>query len=164
MSIDLILWGATKADFRTFAVANNLLTPFVDEDGNTSYDKREGFDYVWWAGSGKLKTAEGEYDGFDEITPPTFLPGFVALLKIHGSFFNSDRISDGITGEEDEVVEQWQKSKVVRYIKNNGTPGTIGVINYYELDGIRIFRPKDVTDWLAANNLPGHVWLGGNSY
>lgn len=151
MSIDLILWAPDKATFRTFAVTNGLLVEVgTDDNGNPVYRRREGFDFCWWRTSGKLVTAR--------TSPPTYLPGFVALVRIFGNFFLSDQIAEG--------PEQWQRSKVARYIKNNGVPGTVagGAISYYELNGVRIFRAQDVQDWLTANDLPRHEWQGGNTF
>ena len=161
--IDLILWANTKATFATFARNNGLLVQYDTEDG-PAWRPREGFEYCWWAGEGKLKTAEGTYDqNGDEITPPSFLPGYVALCRIYGSFFNTDKLDPDDT--DPDKLEQWTRSKVARYIKNNGTPGTVagGAINYYELDDVRIFRPADVFAWLSARGLPHHEWAGGNS-
>ena len=158
--IDLILWANTKATFATFARTNGLL--IQDAEGNDSL--RDGFSYVWWAESGKLVTAQGTYDAEgNELTPPTFLPGFVALCRISGGFFDSDRLDPA--EDDPDKEEQYTRSKVARYIKNNGTPGTLagGSIRYFELSGVRIFRPRDVFDWLASRGLPGHEWLGGNS-
>lgn len=175
--IDLILWGSTKTDFMDFAKSNGL---FVRKGDVTDTDpesltfgqvvvegewvKREGFDYIWWAGSGKLMTKKAVFDAANVVvTEANFLPGYVAIVRIHGDFF----ANDGLTPAEDDPdkAEQWTRSKVARYIKNNGTPGTIaGSVPYYELDGVRIFKASSVQDWLATNSLPGHTWLGGNSY
>ena len=173
--IDLILWGPNKATFVTFAVNQGLLIETQEEVEpgvfETVRTKREGFDYCWWAGSGKLMTDRGSQTDPETdpgYVPPTFLNGEVALLRIYGNFFQTDKIDGGpVYDEEGNLLrEQHDRSKVAQYIRNNGTPGTVagGSINYYEVDGIRIFRAKDVQDWLAANNLPGHIWLGGNSY
>jgi hypothetical protein len=152
--LDLILWGNTKAAISTFARANPPANPLVSADGTV----RPGVDYCWWAGEGKLMTAKPVYSGGTLVTPPTFLAGFVMILRLHTVMYDSDRLAD--TGE------QWVKSRVAKYIKDNGVLGSVagGAIPYYELSGVRIFRPADVTAWLAANNLPGHEWVGGNQY
>ena len=156
--IDLIIYAADKATLRTFAIARGLLTE-VTEEGVTTYVKAKDFDYCWWAGSGQFMTAKGTYDeqGF-ELTPPTFAPGVVALLRIYTA-------DDAMTPEGEEP-EQWQKSKIAKYIRDNGTPGSFlgGAVPYYEVDSVRLMRPADVQTWLAANNLPGHIWAGGNTY
>jgi hypothetical protein len=147
MSIDLVLYAANKAAIRDFAIARNIL----DADGNV----RDGIDYCWWAGSGKLMTQAGTYDSEGtELTPPNFLPGVVMLMNINRS---DDQIDEGQS-------EQWHKSKLARYIRNNAdSTGTMGGITYYQKNGVRLFRAQDVFAWLAANNLPSHEWLGGNS-
>lgn len=159
--IDLILYAPTgKAAFATFARNHPPANPLLDAEGNL----REGVSYCWWAGDGQFKTANGEYDAEgNEITPPTYAPGAVALLRIHSSFFEQTKIQDQ---NEEGTLEQWERSLVVNYIKNNGTFGTMagGTIPYYELDGVRIMRPQDVENFLSANNIPGHIWVGGNSY
>lgn len=135
--MDLILWASTKANLVTFAQNNNLL------DGNG--DVVPWVDYCWWAGSGKLITTVGTYDGFTELTPPSYLSGFVILLRLFTSKFGGN-------------------GAIKAYIQNNGTPGTIAGLNYYEIDSVRMFAPADVLAYLAANNLPGHEWTGGNSF
>lgn len=164
--IDFILWASTKAAFANFARTNPPANPLQQQDADGNWFDRRGFTWVWWAESGKMMTAKGTYDqDGNEITPPSFLPGFVALCRIHGDFFHQNRIEVGDPDyDENDVQEQWGRNRVARYIKTNGTPGTMGGIPYYEVDGVRMFRPADVTAFLAANNLPGHEWLGGNSF
>lgn len=142
--IDLVLYAATKAVIRDFAIAQNLL----DSNGN----ERVGVTYFWWLGDGKFLTQNPVYDGNGSIvTPPAFLPGVVMLLRI------SEATDDlGGTGE------QWNRSKVAQYIRNNGTPGTQGGIPYYELNSVWLFRASDVFTFIANNNLPRHEWFGGN--
>lgn len=157
--IDLILWATDRATLRTFAQNNNLLVQ--DDEGN--WKPRDGLEWDWWGGTGKLMRTQGTYDAEgNELTAPTYIPGEVLLLRIHGDFFNTDRL------EPDEAdpdkAEQWARSKVARFIKNNGTPGTVQGVNYYELDGVRIFRAADVQAKLVEWGVPGHEWLGGNSY
>jgi hypothetical protein len=139
--IDLILWCNTKAGFVTFAKAHPVGNPIMDADGNT----RPGVRWCWWGGEGKMKSPTGE------------VPGFVMLMTIY-------RGDDVLAASG----EQFVKSRVAKYIKDNGTFGTTsaanGSIPYYELAGVRIFRPADVTAWLSVNNLPGHEWVGGNQY
>ena len=161
MSLDLILYGADKATFAAFAKNNPPANPLLDSEGNT----REGVSYCWWGGNGKLMTAPGDYSDENNIIEPTFLPGVVALLKIHSSFFEDTKLADQTFDNNGAPeLEQHQRSSVVKYIKDNGTPGTMAGITYYELDNVRIFRPSDVEAFLAANGVPGHTWVGGNSY
>jgi hypothetical protein len=37
-------------------------------------------------------------------------------------------------------------------------------IPYYEIDGVRLLRPQDVEAFVQSRNIPGHIWVGGNSY
>lgn len=144
--IDLILWANTKAELVAWAKANPPSAPLLDANNKPV----KGVRYCWWAGDGKLMTSLGP--------PATYLNGFIGLLRLHTTYFDADKI--------DAQGEQWARSNVVKHIKDNGTPGTVagGAISYYELGGVRIFRPADVQAWLTANNLPGHEWVGGNSY
>lgn len=157
--IDLVLYAANKATLRDFAVARGLITTQVDE-GVTTYTNQRDFTYCWWAGSGNFMLTKGTYDVEGvELTPPTFAAGVVALLRV-ATF--DDVLDPGDT----ENPEQWHKSSIARYVRNNGTPGTFfgGAVPYYEIDGVRLMRPADVNTWLSANNLPGHEWSGGNAY
>lgn len=162
MSIDLILWAPNKAALATWAKTHPANDPLLDDEGNV----REGVSYAWWWDSGKLMTAKGTYDSEgNELTPPTFAPGVVMLLKLHTSFFERDKEGDGSRFDsEGNRKDQWEYSKVVKWVKNNGTPGTMGGITYYQVDGIRLFRPQDVEQFLADNDLPGFCWVDGNSY
>ena len=157
--IDLVIYAPTKGDLRTFAVARGLLETVV-EDEVTSYVKAKDFDYCWWAGSGQFMTAKGTYDPEGvELTPPTFAPGVVALLRIYTT---GDSIDPGAT----ENPEQWHRSQVAKWVKDNGTPGSFfgGAVPYYNVAGVRLMRPSDVNSWLASEGLPGHEWAGGNGY
>ena len=170
--IDLILHcPAGTAALLTWAKTNPPANPLIfeqdDGEGGTVNVNRTGFEYCLWAGSGDFMTAKAvlDVDGETVITPASFLPGTVALVRIYSSFFE-DQYIDPAGAADPENPEQWEKNKVAKYIKDNGTLNTIGspAIPYYELDGVRIFRPQDVNAFLASNSLPGHEWLGGNSY
>lgn len=134
--IDLILYAADKATLRDFGIAHGLLT--------AGGDPVQFVDYSWWAGTGKFMT---------DSNPVTYLPGVVALLHIGTA-------EDGL----EEGQNQWNRSQIAKYVQNNGTPGTMGGLDYYEIDGVRMFNDGDVDNWLAARGLPRHEWCGGNSY
>ena len=153
--IDLILWSTNRPTMRTFAIDRGMLV----DDGEGNFVPRDGLVFDWWAGSGNFMTDKG-----DDVTPPTFAPGQVALLRVHSSYFTEDVIVPNDADPDKE--EQWARSKIAQAIKNNGTPGSLfgGEITYYEWDGVRIFRATDVMAWLEANNLPRHEFLGGNRY
>jgi len=164
--LDIVLYApGGKADLVQFAKNHPPANPLVDAEGNT----REGVSYCWWAGSGNFMTDPGT--GGDPEDPgyvaPTFAPGSVALLRISGSFFENNKLADQ-TYDENGVpqLEQWQRSNIIKYIKDNGVLGSMagGSIPYYEIDNVRLLRPLDVEAFLAANNIPGHIWVGGNSY
>lgn len=159
--IDIILWAPDRPTLRQFVINRGLLV----DDGEGGFKRRDGFVDSWWAGTGNFMTAKGVYDNDgNEITPPTFSPGQVALLRVYGSYFSDDVIVPDDADPDKE--EQWARSKIAQAIKNNGTPGSIqgGEITYYEWDGVRIFRAADVMTWLVANDLPGHEFMGGNRY
>lgn len=141
--IDLVMYGS-RANLRALLKSRGLIEVNAGE-----VTKLRGFDYCEWAGSGKFMTSPG----VDSI-PPTFLPQTVILARITTAEDEIDAPADG---------ELWNRSKVARYIKNNGTPGLMGTITYYELDGVRLFRAADVFAWLDGQGLPGHEWLGGNN-
>ena len=163
--LDIILYApGGKADLVAFAKNHPPANPLLDDEGNT----RPGVDYCWWAGSGKFMTAKGTYDeNGDELTAPTFAPGVVALLRIHSSFFESTKLADQTYDEEgNPQLEQWQRSAVAKYIKDNGVYGTMTADNipYYEIDNVRLLRPQDADAFCESRGIPGHIWVGGNSY
>lgn len=143
--IDLVLQG-TLANIRTLLRGRGL----IDADDTP----QQGFDYCLWAGSGKFMTVKPTFDPVtqEQITAPTFLTGFVILARIATA---EDAISEG--------PEQWQRSQVAKWIKNNGTLGTFGGMPCYTVDSVRMMRAEDVFAWCAANGLPGHEWMGGNT-
>lgn len=157
--LDLILWGNTKAAIATFARTNPPGNPLMDADGNV----RPGVDYCWWGGSGQIMKTKAVMDGMTVVTPATYIPGFAMIMRLHTVMYEADKLTPA-QGE----TEQWHRSRVVKYIKDNGvfgrTSAANGNIPYYELSGVRIFRPTDVFAWLDANGLPGHYWVGGNQW
>lgn len=146
MSIDLILQG-TKADIATL-LRNRGLT----DAANTPIT---GFEACWWAGEGKFMTVKPVYSGQTLVTPAVYLAGFVLLARIHGQRFVSDKIA--ATGE------QWVRSAIAKWIKDNGVLGSLGGIGCYTAANVRLFRAADVIAWCATNNIPSHEWAGGNS-
>jgi len=88
-------------------------------------------------------------------------------MRISGSFFDENKLAYQTYDEEgNPQLEQWQRSNIIKYIKDNGTPGAMvgGTIPYYEIDSVHLLRPSDIEAFMAANNIPGHIWVGGNSY
>lgn len=159
--IDLALQAATQAALLTRLAALGLLNATTDPLGNPVYLRAPGFDFCWWAGSGKLMTAAAVVDPAKSpmdpgyiVTPATFLAGFVMLARLGDA---ADAISSPADGE------QWSRSRVAQFIKNNGTLGSIGGISCYTLSGVRMVRAADLFAWLQINNLPGHEWAGGNA-
>lgn len=160
--IDLILHCNAKSDLRAFAIANNLMREVMEtvvdpetgersRQGTGEYKVRPGVEWCWWAGSGKMlrRAAVVDSEG-NETTPGQYVNGFVAILRISGEMFRKDKTDDGT------------RHKVIRYIKNNGTEGTAAGLTYFEIDGVRMFRPEDVNAKLQEWGVPGHQWLGGN--
>ena len=150
--IDLILWAPDKPTLKAWAQTHPANFPLMDEDGNA----REGVAYCWWGGDGgKIVKALGTYDEEgNELTPVEFFPGVAVLLKIH---LAADKLADQ---NEDGTLEQWERSKAAKWIKDNGTPGTAQGITYYDVDGVRLFKPADV---LSLTPVP-HTWVGGCAY
>ena len=169
--IDLILRASTKADMGRWARDHGLMERYIEtpavldtETGEETtpavmaWRNKPGLEWSWWNETGKLMTARGTYDAEgNELTAPSFAPGVVLLLRIHGEFFKDDNLTPA--EDDPEKDEQWARSKVVRYIKNNGTPGIVLGIRYYELDGIQVYKPEDVAEFIAARNVPDHRFL-----
>lgn len=139
--IDLIIQG-TKTNIRTLLQHPMLAdNPYID--------------FCWWAGTGKFPTSNFTLDANGNVaTEPTYAPNFVGLLRVRTP-------ADDIASPVD--MEQWSRSRIAKYIKDNGTQGTTLGIPYYELNGVRMMKADSVMSWLAANNLSGHTWAGGNS-
>ena len=162
--IDLVLYAADKATLRTWGETNPAGRPLIesidDGEGGTIKQARPGLEWSWWAGSGQFMTDAGSQTD-PETDPgyvaPTYAPGVVLLMRVHGEFFDWDRLEE--TPADPDDVKEWERSKIAQYVRNNGTPGTMGGIPYYEVDGVRLFRRKDVDTFTSANNLPGHVFL-----
>lgn len=163
--IDIILYAPTgKSTIAAFAKAHPPANPMLQEDADGNDIIRPGISWCWWGGTGNFMTAPAVVDeNGDVTTPATYAPGAVAMLRVSADFFG-DRLEPA-EGDPD-AAEQWARSKVAQYIKNNGTFGSMvgGTIPYYELDGVRLLRPSDVEAFMSANNCTRHEWLGGNSY
>ncbi|MCP5087915.1 MAG: hypothetical protein GY952_14070 [Rhodobacteraceae bacterium] len=164
MPIDIILYAPNKPTMAAFAKAHPPANPLLDAKGYP----RKGVRYSWWGGSqGKFMTDPGNPTA-DPVVPPTFLPGVAMLLHIHSEFFDDNNITpeddDYVKPADPDNIEQHERNRVVRYIKENGTEGTMGGVAYYEIDDVRLFRPKDVVAFIVANNVKGHRWVDGNSY
>lgn len=180
MTIDIVVHAADKAALATWAETHPAGNPLrievgavydTDPESPTFGDKlqdgemqnRSGFTYCWWAGSGKMMRTPGVYDSEgNEVTAPTFVNGVVALLRIHGDLFFEDKLDPD--ENDPDAAEQFARSKIVRYVKNNGTPIEVQGINGFLLDGVRMFRPQDVQAKVAEWNVSGHQWLGGNRF
>lgn len=146
--IDLIIQG-TKANIAALLRGRGL----IDADN----EPVPGCELAWWAGGGKFVTTAPVLDAQGNVTTPAvFMAGFVVMCRLHSSLFTNDRI-DGAAGE------QWARSKVAKWIKDNGTLGSIEGIPTYLVNNVRLFRAADVQAWLDARGLPGHEWFGGNS-
>jgi len=142
--IDLVLRATTKAAILSLLAARGL----IDAEGNP----REGVQFCWWAGSGKLMTAKPVIGpDMTVTTPATYLAGFVMILRIATA---DDQISEG--------TEQWERSRIAKWIKTNGVLGTTSGIPHYEVSGVRLFRFADVQAKLQTLGVPGHEWMGGN--
>lgn len=143
--IDLILHG-TKAAIQALAFARGL----VDASGKPV----PNVDYCWWAETGKFMTAAPIYDTQGNVTTgATYLPNFVCILRI---WTKEDAIQNPVDSE------QWSRSQIAKWIKNNGIPGTIGGLPCYIINNVRLLRAIDVQGWLTLKGLPGHEWAGGN--
>lgn len=148
----LVAWGETHPPGRPIVVSVN------DDEGGTVKRAADGIEWSSWGGTGLFTTVKGTYDQDGEvITPPTYAPGYVARLRVHSDYFDWDRLETVPADPED--IKEWERSKIADYIRSNGTPGTMVTVPYYEVDGIRIFRERDVREFLVLNDIPGHVFL-----
>jgi len=121
----------------------------VDGEVIGTYDRTTGNTVVFMA-TGDLPEVGDEVDIY---TTTQFVDGQFLLLRIHGEFFDADEIHEG------NDVEPWERSRVAKYIKNNGTEQTVQGLTCYEMEGVRIFRYADVLAWCEARGVPGHTYL-----
>lgn len=156
--IDLILYAPTKQDMLTWAETNPPNNPMRYRDVESAWQIRPGLEWSWWGGDGKFKTSAGSSDPSSVYVEPTYASGVVMRLRIHGEFFDWGRL-DVSSAEDPDDIKEWERSRTAQYIKDNGTPGTMGGIPYYEVDGVRIFRERDVQTFISSRGLPGHVFL-----
>jgi hypothetical protein len=167
--IDLILQG-TKANIAALLKARGLL----DFDADKNPVPVPGCELAWWGGDGKFMTAAPVLDKDGNVTTPaTFLAGYVVNCRIHSNKYADDMIGEAKAaplGGEPAVVkdatvvkgEQWARSRVAKWVKDNGTLGSIGGIPCYTVNNVKLFRAADVQGWLDSKGLPGSEWFGGN--
>lgn len=167
--IDLIAQAPDIATLRTFAITHKL-----GEMVEGEFQPRKGFKYNLWSGSGKFLTKAATYDGETRLTAPTYAAGVVAILRFRDDFFipvtqtvdgEDVTVKQGDTLEVDpeaDNTEQHTRSRIARYVKNNGTKGKTGTINHWKLGGVKLYRYQDVMDFLEAKGLPKYVHSGGN--
>ena len=144
--IDLVLHG-TRPAIQALLQARGLV--------NATGGALPGFDYCWWAGSGNFAITKPVYDSsnpFNVITPATYLPNSVVLTRV-------DDPADAIT----EGTEQWQRSVLAKWLKDNGTLGTVGGFPCYTTAGVDMLRASDVFAWVKTQGLASHEWSGGNA-
>lgn len=95
-------------------------------------------------------------------SPLVTLTGVAVLLRLHSQALVDDAL---VPDDADpDKAEQWARSKVARWVKNNGTLGTIEEIPYYLVDGVRLFRPADAIPLIQSWGGAGHEWAGGNAF
>ena len=159
--IDLVLRADSRAALVAWGESNPPGRPLIetvdDGEGGTRKVPVKGIEWSPWAGSGSFMTDPGT--GGDPEDPgyvaPTYHTGYVAKLRVHGEYFDADKLSGNDPENDDEFV----LSALAKYIKDNGTPGTMGSVNYYEVAGVRVFKQSDVDAFCAANNIPNHGFL-----
>jgi hypothetical protein len=151
--IDIFLYAPNgMSDLTTFIDNHPAANPIRQDDGFGGKEIRPGIQWCLWAGTGSFSIAGGGV-----------APGILAMMRVLPVFFDDVVTPDP---ESPDALEQWARSRVAQYIKNNGTQGTMlgGDIPYYELDGVRMLRPIDVELYIQSNNLIRHEWVTGNSY
>lgn len=168
--IDLFLWSANAQTLVAFARANGLqvrVGDVIDNDPDSptfgqvivqgEWQTRDGLEWAWWAGSRQFMVSPPVLDVLGVVTTPATYNGVAAHMRIHAGFFAQDRL---IPDEVDpDRAEAWARSKVARFIKNNGTPGQRAGVQYYELDGVQLSRVSDIQEWCEGRGVPGHSYL-----
>ena len=147
--IDLLLQGS-KANIATLLRGRGL-TDATDTPVS-------GFEACWWAGDGRFMLTKPVF-GNGPLNPPTtaatYMAGFVMLARIHSTL----ELADAIAG----TGELWTRSKVAKWIKDNGVLSSVGGLPCYTVASVRLLRAQDVIAWCAANGMAPHEWAGGNA-
>lgn len=170
MSIDIVTQSASLKVLQDFLVKRKL-GKIVDGEFVLS----KGITLGPWAGSGDFPTkAATSDDEGNQLTAPVYAAGFVAIIRVRDDF--RIKITKTIDGEQVEVSqgdklktdpeadnrEQHTRSRIARYLKNNGTKGKSGGINFRKLDGVKFYRYEDVKAFVVSRGLPMFVRGGGN--
>lgn len=142
--IDLILYAPDKETMREWGKTNPPARPLRYLNSESVWQTRDGLEWSWWGGNGQFMTAAG--------SSPTYAPGVVMRMRVHGEFFDWDRIDTSSTAE-------WARSKIAQYVKDNGTSGTMSDIPFFEISSVRLFLNEDVQTFISSRGLPGHVFL-----
>ena len=168
--IDIITQSATLEVLQAFCVKHNLGKMLDGE-----FTPRKGLSIGPWNADGVFPTKNATYDENDnQLTARTVAAGFVAILRFRDDF--RIPVTKTIDGEQVTVnqsdklevdpeadnTEQHMRSRIARFIKNNGVKGKTGTINHWKLDGVKLYRYPDVMAFLDAKGLPKFVRGGGN--
>lgn len=164
MSLDLVLYHANGPATIRNALQSRGLASRDPETNEWTFPA--GVYIAPWNETGKVMRAPGTYDAEgNELTPPTYIPGFAVIIRFAYDVEENDRI-EGDTDEDGDTIPEedrdtiYGKSQIVRFIKKNGTLGQAAGIPYYEMpNGLRFFRYEDVTAKCAEWGTPGHVFL-----
>ncbi len=164
MSIDIVTQSSSLEVLQDFCVKHRL-GKMVDGE----FTLRKGLTVAPWNADGRFKTKNATYDGETQLTAATYAAGFVAILRFRDDF--RIRVTKTIDGEQVTVnqsdnlegsEEQHTRSRIFRYVKNNGVKGKTGTINHWKLDGVKLYRYPDVMAFLDDRGLAKFVRGGGN--
>jgi len=134
--IDLVLQGTNKKAIRDWLEASDMFIDRVDipaqftvneETGEKAEtapavmkrQKRQGVEWTWWNGTGKLMTKRGVYDADgNETAAPIFAVGVWALVRFHHKYLLANML-DVKVNEGDEIAV-WDKLKFAQDVYDAG--------------------------------------------
>jgi len=166
MFLDLFFRAEDPITMRTVlksATFQNFIGNLTDpDDTNNLLKLRDLVEYKYFRPNYVVITP-GVYDeNGNEITPPVYDSWCWLHLRLIGQNVNDDLINPG-----DPDPDHWNKSRIVDWMKNNGTLKTIRGCTVFEYivaatgnKAIQVWRGKDMDD----NGVLFHQFLGGNVY
>ncbi len=160
--LDLFFRAQTPATLRTVirsAPFRNVIGDVRDPDGPGFIQIPGSVDWVYFPPN-RVVITPATYDGNGDIITPAVTDGWCWMqLRLHGDAEAAD--DEGENGEPD----RWNRSRLKRWMKENGTLRTIRGVRVYEHT---LGNGKRIQVWRGAQmealGVNFHEYCGGNRY